>query len=110
MGREDCRASLEQEVHWGDCVCAPPCAVFMENTRYDLKEDGHTNGHVEEDSSFVCRMCIPAGARTMKNQIKVQGTEYHGKKNFQLGYACSFCCKYRPDFIVYKGDSIIGSV
>lgn len=110
MGRDDCHASMEQEVHWGDCVCPPPVAVFTENTRYDLKENGHTNGHLEEESSFICRMCIPAGARTLKHDIKVQGTEYKGKKNFQLGYACACCCKHRPDVVLYKGESIVGSV
>lgn len=83
MGKDDCAISVEQDIHWGDCVCPTPCAVFTENTMYQIKENGHNVGHMAEESSFICRMCIPAGARTLRNHIKLPGgQEYHGLKNF----------------------------
>lgn len=64
-------------------MCPVPCAVFTENTRYEIKEGGKACGSIEEESSFICKMCIPAGARTLKNNVKLpSGAEYHGFKNF----------------------------
>jgi hypothetical protein len=111
MGKDDCKIELSQDIHWGDCICPVPWAVFTENTRYEIKDGGKTAGSLEEESSFICRMCIPAGARTLKNTIKLPGgAEYHGLKNFQLGYACPCCCTMRPDIIVQKGESVVGAV
>jgi len=106
----DSMVSVEQEVHWGDCVCAPPCAVFTENTAYYVKEGNDVKGHIKENSSFICRMCIPAGARTMKSEIKIDGTEYVGVKDFRLGYACQWCCCERPEITVRKNDKVVGTV
>ena len=113
MGYADCPVTVEQEVHWGDCVCCPPCAVFMENTRYDIKEGGANSGSIVEDSTFVCRLCIPPGARTMKSCVKIGGDEFNTRKQFQLGYVIPCCydyCGHRPDIVVYKDESIVGSV
>ena len=110
---KNCPVTVEQEVHWGDCVCSPPCAVFMENTRYDIKENDNNCGSIEEDSTYVCKLCIPPGARTMKSIIKVGDEKFIGKKNFQLGYVLHWCCDkcgHRPDIVVYKDQSIVGSV
>lgn len=70
-------------MHWGDCVCPVPCSVFTENTKYVIKDNNVSCGHIEEESSFICRMCIPAYARTQVSKIKVPGGgDYIGVKNF----------------------------
>ena len=106
MGFKDCPVTIEQEMHWGDCACAPPCSVFMENSRYDVKEGGSVTGHMQEESTYVCRLCIPPGARVMKSNIKVGGDEFVAKKNFQLGYILPCCdsCGHRPDVVVHKDE------
>jgi hypothetical protein len=112
MGKDECTTHIEQDIHWGDCVCSPPCAVFTENTKYNIKENGSQSGSIEEESSFICRMCIPAGARTMKSKIKCDAGEFNTLKNFKLGYGCTCCCplEHRPEVKVMKGESVIGHV
>lgn len=109
----DCKTVIEQDLHWGDVAYPPPCGVFVENTRYVIKDNDKAEGFIEEDSSWICRTCVPAAARSLKSKIKFSGGEYNAVKNFQLGYVCSWCCdscEMRPDMIVSKGESVVGSI
>ena len=102
--------TIEQEIQCGDCVCPPPCAFLTKNNVYHLKEGETEIGKLEEDSSCFCRcICVPS-IRTSTNKITVNGCEYSGEKGLRLSYCCPWFCCNRPDVIVKKGDTVIGSV
>ena len=85
-----CNVTIEQECHWGDTLCGYPF-VFMENSKYFLKENDQVKGHIIEDSSYACRLFIPANMRSGRSKIKTPGGEFDGEKLFKLGYYCPCC-------------------
>lgn len=102
--------TLEQEVQCGDCILPPPIACITSNNKYHIKDGDHSVGHIEEESSCLCRTCCMPRARTAENKIKFPNGEYKARKEFRLGYFIHWFCCSRPDVIVEKNGKVVGSI